>query len=596
MQAIYAEINSLYIHKENGEKVMVDFTVRKGDSPWTLAAAGLGEGATQQEIAKQVAKLPSIYGCSSMKEFQQKYFYSVGKTIEIKFGSNPQQQHEIPQPQKDLPSLLSSGIFHSDTTLPCDAIPDTNRFVRQQHITDTPRVATDSLDHIPPSLSESDFQRLLEIPTKDWRGIKGEQDRINNLATDKERIIEYNRTIGHPEGNYVIVDKKNFTATVYTPDGQVVKEYEVGVAKNESDALLRRSKRNPQNDIAATSAGIYTANYRATGRDGYRRLYNNRVLTLSNDGLRERGVGNGETGVAFHQVPNGNLARKRKLNAPGATPENNRFSSGCVNFLPEDFDDCMRNIDGVGTKVYILPEDENNYMNVKNGQLQFSQRVYTGDVATTTTKNNPVKNIRISPKSSDMRQEGIDMAQTLSAQKKTLARELGLDNDTYNDLAMLTLGIAGQETRYGDPYAGLSDGKPYWAKENMGGVVDFVKGVLGNNSYDSRGITQMKLSSYTDPEVKRLFEQYGINEDNLSDGSKASIATMIVLSCMYKNELPALRDRMKEQNLTVQDALLYCWQNRKSQITGGTATPDKSTYHRNVRRFMDNFSIYQSAA
>lgn len=565
---------------------MVDFQVRKGDSPWTFAATGLGDGATQQEIAQQVKKLPSIYGCSSMEEFQRKYFSKPGTTIEIKFGGRELQQPSAMQVDT-LPQRLRGCDLRQDTTVPCDAIRDSNilRYPRLLH--DSQRIDTDSVNGTF-TQHRSNLLDFSSIPTENWRTVRGEQERINNLPTDKERIIEYNRTIGHPEDNYVIVDKKNFTATVYTPDGQVVKEYEVGVAKNESDALLRRSKRHPENNFAATSAGIYTANYRANGRDSYRRLYNNRVLTLSNDGLREKGVGNGETGVAFHQVPNGNHARTRMLNAPGVSKENNRFSSGCINFLPADFDDCMSNIKGVGTKVYILPEDDNNYMSVKNGQLHFSQKDYTGNVATTTTRNNPIKRVSITCTDNDMRQEGLDMASTLASRKFSLARDLGLDNDTYNDLAMLTLGIAGQETEYGGS-------TKYWAKENLGGLVNFVKGISGNNSYNSRGLTQMKLNSYTDPEVKRLFEQYGIAEDNLDSGNNAAIATMIVLSCMYKNELPALKSQMQQQNLTVQDALLYCWQNRKSQITGGTATPDQSRYHQNVKKFMDNFTMYQAA-
>ena len=106
----------------------------------------------------------------------------------------------------------------------------------------------------------------------------------------------------------------------------------------------------------------------------------------------------------------------------------------------------------------------------------------------------------------------------------------------------------------------------------------------------------MKLNSYTDPEVKKLFKKYGITEDNLGTGHNSAIATMIVLSCMYKNELPALKSQMEKQKLSPSDALLYCWSNHKADVKNGTATPDKNKYLKNVYKFMDNFNLLQSAA
>lgn len=569
------------------------YQVKSGDSPWVFAKVMLqneGKPASNSDIAKKVAELPSIYGCASMEEFSRKYFSKVGTNIEIKFGNRNSVANNGTSASNPIQTNRKDSTFNKSTHLPCDAIPDSSRRVFGDTIFKPNNINRNDSDSIFANLRKTALARKLqETPTQTWDSVKAEQERINNLPTDKDRIIEYNRTIGGIKENYVIVDKKNYTATVYSPDGNVVKSYEIGVAKNKSDALLKRSYKTKEGQIEATSAGIYTANYRATGRDAYSRLYNDRVLTLSNDGLREKGVGNGETGVAFHQVPNGNTARTNKLKAPGVSEENNRFSSGCVNFLPEDFDDCMKNITGVGTKVYILPEDENNFMTVKNGQLHFAQKEYTGDVATTSTKNNPVKNIRIRSKNNDMNQEGQAMASTLSSQKVSLAKDLGIDNDTYNNLAMLTLGIAGQETQWGDS-------EKYWLKENCQWGVNLWKSVKGNNSYNSKGLTQMKIDSYTDPEVKRLFQKYDITSENVNQGNKAAIATMIVLSCMYKNELPALKENMENLNVSAEDALLYCWNNQKYKIKNGTAKPDNNDYHQNVHRFMNEFDMYQSVA
>jgi hypothetical protein len=51
----------------------------------------------------------------------------------------------------------------------------------------------------------------------------------------------------------------------------------------------------------------------------------------------------------LHQIPNGNTRRVKALKADGISNDNNRMSDGCVNFLPEDFDEMMNCIDGVGT-------------------------------------------------------------------------------------------------------------------------------------------------------------------------------------------------------------------------------------------------------
>lgn len=570
------------------------YNVQRGDSPWSFARKMLERqhtNVTNQQIAAELKKLPSLYGCKNIDEFAKKFFIA-GKSFEI---NSSHAQDLSTNSSKDSvfakrDSIEREIFSDSSKALKTDAISDTNRArLRVDSSFRDSVVKTNS--HNNDSVS---FKKALGA--KNWKDIEKLQNKINKLPTDKQRIIEYNRTIGNIKDNYVIVDKKNYSATVYSPDGKVIKQYEIGVAKNEGDQLLRRSKKNAEKNIASTSAGIYTANYRATGRDAYKRLYNDRVLTLSNDGLKDKGVGNGETGVAFHQVPNGNTARRNKLLARGTSKENNRFSSGCINFLPQDFDDCMKQIKGVGTKVYILPEDKNNFMSVKNGKLQFSQKKYTGNVATTSTKNNPVKSVSIKTKKSDMRKEATKMANTLSKSKKVLTKVLGLDNDTYNHLAMLTLGIAGQETRYGDPTAGTKDGKPYWAKENCSWLVNFTKNLKGNNSYNSRGITQMKIKSYTDPEVQKLFKKYGINENNLNRPDKAAVATMIVLSSIYKNELPALKTKIEKLNISKDDAVLYCWNGRKSQITGLTATPKQSIYHKNVYKFMNDFTMTQYAA
>ena len=565
------------------------YQVEIGDSLWKFTQTQLQKrnmDASNASIMEYMNKIKDAYGCDSIDSVAKKLFIA-GKSFEIK--DNIFSDNEF---SSNLSSTYNKFLAEKekDTIAINDAI--------KNNISDSARSNFAILEENTENDSIQNLQtiKIPKIKKENFANIKKRQDAINNLPTDKDKIIAYRKEIDKSRDNYVIVDKKNFSATVYTWDGKVIKSYEVGVAKEKSDKLLRRSKKHPENDIKSTSAGIYTANYRATGKDGYRRLYNDRVLTLSNDGLKAKGLGNGETGVAFHQIPNGNKYRIQLLKREGATEANNRFSSGCVNFLPEDFDDCMSNIKGVGTKVYILPEEENNYMVVKNGELHFAQKEYSGDVATTTTKNDKIKSISIFPTNYEtMRQEGIDMALTLSIKKEELANVLGLDNDTYNELAQLVLCIAGQETNYGSPLAGLSIKKMnggYWMKENLPKLVQFAKKIKKNDSFDSRGITQCKLKSYTDEETQKLLKQYDINENNLNQPEKAAIATMIVLSCIYKNELPALKENMEKCGLTKTDAILYCYQGRKRKINDGTARPTYE-YIQNVMSYKNDFKITQ---
>lgn len=576
-------------------------TVSSGENPWKFVQSELSKtgNCTNAEIATKLQSLAAENGCDSVKDFQRKYFSSAGNTFTcdslfVVQNERPLVEEEIVPADERLTLPDSLHPYLPDTIIVNDRIKPCYNDTEAAHIGDTFQYRYHNPISRPVPTGES----------RTWTDIRAKQDEINNLPTDKERVIAYNRDMNQSRENYIIVDKKNYTATVYSWDGQAIKEFEVGVGKLQSDILLRRSYKTKEGRIESTTAGIYTINYRANGHDAYRRTYNDRVFTMSNDGLRAKGVGSGETGVALHQLPKGKYYAYRRglLDKEGVSDENNRFSSGCVNFREEDFDALAECIDGVGTKVYILPEDENNFMTVKNGQLHFTQKEYTGDVPTTTTKNDPIADINITSKI-DLGGESEPMMQTLSAMKTQLAVDLGIDNDTYNELALMTLGIAQQETELGG-----KDAKKYHVKEFsiLGWHIGqdavnidkwFRKTFLNQNvsKVNSRGLTQMKLDCYTDGDVLKLLDRYGITENNLKEGENAAIATMIALASIYNNELPSIKEQIKNQNLSTNDAILYCWQGKKSIIRNGNATPEQNGYIRNVRSYMNNFELNQYA-
>lgn len=113
------------------KKVMGNvYQVKQGDSPWSFTKAALGPSATNADIAKQVAKLPSIYGCKSMEEFQRKYFSKSGASIEIKFGSSSTKRNtNTASTLKRNPSLTQ----RYDSAAPCDAIPDSGRLIEKRY-------------------------------------------------------------------------------------------------------------------------------------------------------------------------------------------------------------------------------------------------------------------------------------------------------------------------------------------------------------------------------------------------------------------------------------------------------------------------------
>lgn len=177
--------------------------------------------------------------------------------------------------------------------------------------------------------------------------------------------------------------------------------------------------------------------------------------------------------------------------------------------------------------------------------------------------------------------------QTLDAKKPELMSKLNIDSDTYNDLANLSTGIVEQETEFG---AGLK----YIFKENFQDCISFIKKRKGKMSFNSRGLSQMKIASYTDPATRSLLNEYGINKDNLKNPEKSAVATLIVLAGMSKNELPRLKFKLSKLGLDNDDALLYLWNGKKDDIMQETAVPSKNKYVLNVKKYAKkNFAINQ---
>lgn len=450
-----------------------------------------------------------------------------------------------------------------------------------------------------------------KAPTKKlWKDVQKDYAKKNALPTDEARVRDWLKE--HSGQNTLIINKKNATATVLSADGKVVeisekdaKEkdfavFEVGLGDMLGDGVREKVSVTLENgetitdDATRTPAGIYTVKEQGEG-----------IFTLETE--------KGSQDISIQQIPDNAAMYDGK-------PENNRFTDGNVGLVAADFSQLSKVIKP-GTKVYILPEQPNNEIVVRNERLALTQKKYTGNVYTSPKPTacysievdaskkpepRPPKNQSFLQKAKstikDVEKTALNfgvkhlydvdesmhqkLAKPLAEKKCELMQKLDVDNDAYNDMAYAALGIFGQESDYGQS-------PMYVLKAHYQEYISKVKDFIGDKSYNSDGPSQMKIKAYKDKDVIRLFQEYGITPDNIGEPEKASIGTMIMLADIYKNQLPALKPKMKANKLTTVDALLYIWKGDKSKINNLTATPGNNGYLQNAKFYADGFKLKQ---
>lgn len=489
----------------------------------------------------------------------------------------------------------------------------------------------------------------------EWQKLKEKYKAINALPTDKERIIKWRQeTAGINTKPYVIVDKASCEATVYSATGEVIDTYEIGIGREKGDEIqlenvviknngkkitIDKAKDSNGKTFETTSAGIYYF----SGKANVSPRKGNTYPTI--DGYNEYSLEaeRGSTGVSINPIPSNHPEQIKKMYNGNA--EDNRFTDGDINLFSKDFQRLGKHLK-FGTEVFVLPEDSNNKIVVRDGQLNLVQENFTGTVSTSKkpTVVHPIEIDLKPPKPENLGVLGWTKKWTWDVPKRTatwyyedesrktkfvkaledkkadMMENLDIDNDTYNNLATLAIGIANQETKLGQsPKYGWKEGNQ-WA-------VKALKWIEGHtfwdvSPYESRGMGQTKLDGYKDADVKRILKEYldadieklleekhlkkdtkeakdeikkamasnklGITPNNVQNPEKSAIATMLVLTSMYKNELPGIKAKLAELKMTWQEAMLYMWQGKKgTEILSGTATPDQNNYVRQAKRFMN---------
>lgn len=406
-------------------------------------------------------------------------------------------------------------------------------------------------------------------------------------------------------GDYMVLDKKASRMYLYNKDGFLERIIDVDLKAESGDQLPGKPKANGET-YNTIGAGIFTTDRK--GRSD---------INVSND-------------VIFLEDQ-----RSSGVKTSIRSSESNPNCTNCIK-VPQEYMKLVLSHMNNGERFYVLPEDDKNYFKVKNNDIQYTtshqSATDSGFVATdynyspkdmsyyenqsilkgTFTYTDNITPV-VSPRLTDLtlinpilmpigivdrgiaanngiertvdlskHPTAIEYVQTLDQEKKKIMEMYKIDNDEYNQLQKYAFGILGNESEFGL-------GNKYLIKEGNQGLVDAVKYVKGNDSPNSRGLTQIK-------EVpKAIVDEYGVNLNDLNDPSKAAVATMGVLA----EKLSMLkRIEHKHPDITPEnrmDYLLYLYYGNSRQITEGKATPDANNYIQNVKKYSENYlEIYQT--
>lgn len=190
---------------------------------------------------------------------------------------------------------------------------------------------------------------------------------INLMKSDEEKVKAWAKL--NRSENYVIINKKNCTATVYDNEGRQIDEFEIGIGReigddfNDTLGLMGKAKNT-------TPAGEYTLIKNIINPSAYGDI----TLSL---GDKANKASHSKKVVALHKVPKFRQQdRLKKFNDGNLA--NNRMSHGCINFLEKDFKELTKYIHG-GLKVYVLPEEADNQLILEKndkGEFELLQAKY----------------------------------------------------------------------------------------------------------------------------------------------------------------------------------------------------------------------------
>lgn len=461
----------------------------------------------------------------------------------------------------------------------------------------------------------SDPSLSIEKEDHDLMDIISREAEINKMSD--EDII---KSVDH-KSNYAIVDKKNKKLTVYSPSGDILySTNNIGVGASGDDYNTYTKTTKDKKLIAgagnmSTPAGI-------TRVSGIGEYHGQKSF--------QRARFDPKTGKWDHDISS---SMHHEASA-------GRGSNGCIRLLGNTGNE-LYNFIKKGDFIYTLPEKEGSRFVVREGSLNYiADNPYGEDSGEkrlwddyNVHINKDFRPLNISVKNSDISPDilpkwiynaydskngvnssnaflGVisaidniakmdklgnikEYSDAISYNKERIMSEFDIDSYTYDRMAMLAMGIAEQETKFGVSAR-------YIGKQAIGDQgVDIAKrfrSLLNGNgwndrSYNSKGITQIKIEGDND-ETKKIYNKFGIDKENILKPYNSGIATMLRLASIYKNEVVGrgFKDN-KGNDIDKFDALLYKWMGKGRLLNNGKASPDDNDYINNVKKYIGNFDF-----
>lgn len=402
----------------------------------------------------------------------------------------------------------------------------------------------------------------LEPEYKEWEDVKARRDEINKME-QAEIIKSYHK---NSDEEYLIADKKTGKLHLMRGDKEIA-SYNIGVGANIGDEQTRTwvdketKKVDWSKGNAQTGAGVYTVSSKQKENPTY---YNAPSWNFTN----EYGI---EVPMAIHGA-----SPDRVPKILDNDPSNNRVSNGCINGICKDIRELYDQGFGVGQKLYVLPDDDSNRFEIKNGKLVFSSSNPNVNRTVNTLNYKPIK---LEINEEDFREHVFTyfdftdekefettkrFVSALQNNKQSIMKAAKINGDIYNDIAKIAFGIYGTESNYGDTHSAVGNFARAVRKvmsPQSSSSPDVVSkattyGLTGENR--SVGYTQIRWSQLNERE-KSTLKELGINsnEDFLIP-EKSAIATATILAIRYQEQLD------KNQKQDIYNYLPRTWNNREN--------------------------------
>lgn len=410
-------------------------------------------------------------------------------------------------------------------------------------------------------LERQEFEKPKEI--KDIR----ETRQLESQLSSKEAIMAATH-----KSNYAIIDKDAQKIEVYNPQGELLGKVDTITGQSNLDYNtktytdskgelidMQGNNSTPAGITEITSTGSYHGvpsfqRSRVGNDDKVKKTKTGEADTIASALHFEHGVGTGK----------------------------NR-SNGCVRLSTEGAQ-ALGQMLGVGDRIYTLPQQEGSRFVLRDGKLSFiADNVFGKDEtsADTTKVNGQIKskadwddynvtvNRTYSPLKIVTQQTGEKeydsnvktFSTSLENNKESLMKNLGLSSYEYNTLAMLAMGIAQQESKFGT--------SAMYKLKNLGvtignkdiNVQKAVKDIVGNNSYDSQGIGQIKYKGDNE-DAQKMYKKAGVteNHNDISNEAKGIVAR---LAHIYKNQYLGKSKLFENAGISTEEALAFLYNGGK---------------------------------